>query len=993
VLVETARRFVGPFYRALLQGERVGQAMLTGQKALADDANRGKGFGGEFKLQDWFVPVLFQEETDPQLVRQVPAQRVQEEIDKLRELALGKLPELAPHGFVGRSRQLLAAERLLLGKIAKSQRRFVVLRGEGGEGKTALGCELARWLVASRRFGRAAFASLEKCNGARALIQAIGEQLVPDFLSEVGAERELEWQFVERALRDQKTLLLIDNVESILPPYGWAKSAEGEEPAGFDPELMEEIFELCRRMVEIGGTALVFTSRSPLEQPFDDRARELEVGRLSRSESLELVGRVLGEGERIPGTRTDLDSREQVEELVEILGGHARGLVLVAQELRGGRKLGDTTADVRQIIADLHKKFPRDREQSLFASVELSLRKLPAALRAKLPPLGVFHGGAVPRSIAQVLELDMEQGEHETLAHALVEVGLAEAVEYGDHRFDPALAPFLLRELDGPARAAAEARWAEATRQLTEFLYRQRSSDPQRAATLTLHELPNLLAALEWRARGAAEGGIDVESVIYQASSVESLLQYLGRPRALQRAVAVRERAAAALKDSGWSHARYLAGSSALERLTGAGRVAEAVPLAKRLLAEAQAASEGAYEGAAYDLAMSHAYLGRELARSGDAQAALGPLDEARARFQRLADAGNREASVMASYCLTDRAKALCELGRLDEAAMAFEEAIKRAEGRGDSRSDAVNRLELGTVRLLQRRYSEALQAYNEARKTFERLGDRTTEAITWHQMGMALREAGLHDRAEEAYLNARRIFVDLGDRPHEAGNLAELGSLYDAMGRLEDAVRFYRESAAIYADPGVGDLRIEGRIRANAADSLRRLGRLDEARGEIERAIVCLQPFGHAAQPWKVFDILSDIERDAGQPAAALEARRRAIEPYLAYRRDGGESQSGADQLVSGLLTAIGGGEADAFSQSLDQLQAPPEDQARLDALRNALRAILAGSRDPALADDPALRYEEAAEIRLLLERLGKVPPARGIKRYLSWLSRYIYH
>ncbi len=77
VLVETARRFVGPFYKALLEGERVGQAMLAGQKALHDDSNRGRGFGGDLKLQDWFVPVLFQEETDPQLVRQVPAARVQ----------------------------------------------------------------------------------------------------------------------------------------------------------------------------------------------------------------------------------------------------------------------------------------------------------------------------------------------------------------------------------------------------------------------------------------------------------------------------------------------------------------------------------------------------------------------------------------------------------------------------------------------------------------------------------------------------------------------------------------------------------------------------------------------------------------------------------------------------------------------------------------------------------------------------------------------------
>ena len=222
------------------------------------------------------------------------------------------------------------------------------------------------------------------------------------------------------------TLLVIDNVESILPPYGWAAGAGGEEPAGFDPDLLEEILELCRKLVETGGTSLVFTSRSPLPAPFDDRGRELDVGRLSKSEALELVGKVLGEGGRIPGTRTDLESREKVEELVEALGGHARSLVLVARELRGGRRLNDTTADVRQIMADLHRRFPNDREQSLFASVELSLRKLPPELRAKLPPLGVFHGGGHVVSIGYVLGLDLNQGEHEALARALIDVGLAE---------------------------------------------------------------------------------------------------------------------------------------------------------------------------------------------------------------------------------------------------------------------------------------------------------------------------------------------------------------------------------------------------------------------------------------------------------------------------------------------------------------------------------------------------------------------------------------
>jgi tetratricopeptide (TPR) repeat protein len=973
VLVETARRFVGPFYQTLLQGDRVGQAMLAGQNALAADTNRGRGFGGELKLQDWFVPVLFQEETDPQLVRQVPAKRVQDEIKKLRRLAVGAVPELPPHGFVGRSRQLLSAERLLLGPIAEGQRRFVVLRGEGGEGKTALASELARCLVASQRFGRAAFASLENCSGVRAVLQAIGEQLVPDFLREVGEDTKREWLLVERALRNQRTLLVIDNCESVLPPYGWAKDAEGEAPAGFDPDLLKEVLDLCRKMVETGETALVFTSRSPFQPPFDDLNRALEVGRLSKSESLELVGNVLGEGGRIAGTRTDLESRQKVEELIEVLGGHARSLVLVARELRGGRRLGDTTTDVRQIMAELHRNFPSDREQSLFASVELSLRKLPPDMRAKLPPLAVFHGGGLLWSIAQVLGLDTEKDEELALAQMLVDLGLAETRARDYLRFDPALGPFLRRELDDVAITAAQERWADATSQITSDLYDEWFSDPQTAAALTLNELPNLLAALEWRASAAEVGSVDLASVLAQANSVEALLQTLGRPRAMQRAVAVRERAAAALKDSGWSHARYLAVSSAFERLLHAGRAAKAVSVAQTLLADATTAGEAAYDGAAYDLAMCHAYLGQALRKSGDVQAALGPLAKARVGFQRLADTGDGNAAHMVAASIGYRADALRDLGRLAEAVAAYEEAIQLTEAQGAPRNAAVLRLQLGTTRLYQGHHGEAIQAYDEARQMFERLGEPVTVATAWHQIGMALRLAGSHEQAENAYLNARRIKAQLGDRSHEASTLGELGNLYGSMGRFEDAVRYHREAAAIYADPAIRNLRMEGRSRANAAHLLRKLGRLEEARREIERAIVCVRCLGHAAEPWTAFDILSDIERDASRPEVALDARQRATEAFLTYRRDGGENQltAAVASLCEDLLHAVHDGQIEPFLRDRDELKPDHDESERGIALLASLRAILAGNRGPSLADDPALHYSDAAEILLLLERL----------------------
>jgi len=141
VLVETAHRFVEAFYKELTQGSRVGEAMLTGQRALYANTARGKIMGaGELHLHDWFVPVIYQEQQDPQLITQLAPEAVQHLRAKQRQRQFGALKPPPPHQFIGRSRELLAFERLL------ATEPWASVRGVGGTGKTTLACELARWL-------------------------------------------------------------------------------------------------------------------------------------------------------------------------------------------------------------------------------------------------------------------------------------------------------------------------------------------------------------------------------------------------------------------------------------------------------------------------------------------------------------------------------------------------------------------------------------------------------------------------------------------------------------------------------------------------------------------------------------------------------------------------------------------------------------------------------------------------------------------------------
>ncbi|HRD89713.1 MAG TPA: hypothetical protein PK752_15850, partial [Accumulibacter sp.] len=112
-------------------------------------------------------------------------------------------------------------------------------------------------------------------------------------------------------------------------------------------------------------------------------------------------------------------------------------------------------------------------------------------------------------------------------------------------------------------------------------------------------------------------------------------------------------------------------------------------------------------------------------------------LAEARWRFAAVeARQPGCGAARMAAVCIGERAGCLLALGRLDDAAQAYEQAIALAQERRNERDIAVGKGQLGTVRLLQRRFPEALAAWSEARERFAVLGESGSVAVAWHQIG-----------------------------------------------------------------------------------------------------------------------------------------------------------------------------------------------------------------------------------------------------------------
>jgi tetratricopeptide (TPR) repeat protein len=434
----------------------------------------------------------------------------------------------------------------------------------------------------------------------------------------------------------------------------------------------------------------------------------------------------------------------------------------------------------------------------------------------------------------------------------------------------------------------------------------------------------------------------------------------------------VRDAAAAALGDA-WNHARFIATATRIEQQLAGGRLREAFDGAQALLERVRAAGEQAYPNADYDLAMAFNLLGEVLRAAGSAEQALPLLDEACQRFEATAKAqGSKVVEKMVSNCLTIQGDCLLDLGRFDDAAAAYEEGIRRSEQVDDAREVAVGKCRLGTVRMQQRRYPEAQAAYAEARERFTQLDELGSVAVSWHQTGMVYQRAGQPEAAEDAYRKSLAIKVRLGNVAGQASTLNQLGNLYkDVLGRLEEAAAFYQQ--AVDKSVESGDIAKEGLRRGNLADTLRRLGRFDEARLQILRKVGSDVQFGHASEPWKTWSILANIETDAGNPVAAAEAKAKAIACYLAYRRDGGENHDAEGRIALAVTQSLLANDPAQAASLLQQLAADPDVPSHARTFIRALQAIVAGRRDRALAAAPDLDYGMATEILFLIETLEK--------------------
>ncbi|MBI5650345.1 MAG: hypothetical protein HZC40_07865, partial [Chloroflexi bacterium] len=202
-------------------------------------------------------------------------------------------------------------------------------------------------------------------------------------------------------LRENPALIILDNFESVL----------GQEPL-MPVEELQVILDAVWSWV--GAThasplrsRVLITTR---DTTFNDarfapsaHCAHIELGGLAMSDALALAASVLNDW-GIDRTRI---RREELIELMELMGGHPLSLYLALPHLRG--------LTPRELIAQFETLLPgfvngagKQRNESLAVSLNFSLTRLGNSTRAALPALGVFQGGAMENMILAITEIDKE---------------------------------------------------------------------------------------------------------------------------------------------------------------------------------------------------------------------------------------------------------------------------------------------------------------------------------------------------------------------------------------------------------------------------------------------------------------------------------------------------------------------------------------------------------------------------------------------------------
>ena len=293
-------------------------------------------------------------------------------------------------------------------------------------------------------------------------------------------------------------------------------------------------------------------------------------------------------------------------------------------------------------------------------------------------------------------------------------------------------------------------------------------------------------------------------------------------------------------------------------------------------------------------------------------------------------DAGKGRDQHAESLATLGIGRCLSQLGQYDDSLGAYQSALARLRGIGDTRWVGYVLRLLGIVRMTNGEYVKALEHFDESLECYRSLNLKAGEASVLNNISSLQGTCGNYERALEIGLQALECYREAGDKDGEAHILLTLGFLNDHLDQTEQAETQYNAAREIWKS--LGDEESEAKVCHNIGELYLEHNQANRSEPYLQQALDTFRRHNHRRGIAKGLGSFGRMHQELGDHNRALEYYEDAIKIAREIN----------DPNTLALLTANAGGccvPGGAYKRGLKLLQ-----EARGIAQRIGLRALEQG-------------------------------------------------